>query len=92
MDSRLWKVDYSKYEEEIINYIKIYEKKQLFLLDTSKTNFDLIEKVVYEIAMFHFEHLNIKFDPNEHFIEFWFKNQIFKNSDNYALNINYCLA
>ena len=88
MDSRLWKVDYSKYEEEIINYIKIYEKKQLFLLDTSKTNFDLIEKVVYEIAMFHFEHLNIKFDPNEHFIEFWFKNQIFKNSDNYTYNIN----
>ena len=88
MDSRLWKVDYSKYEEEIINYIKIYEKKQLFLLDTSKTNFDLIEKVVYEISMFHFERLNIIFDPNEHFIEFWFKNTIFKNSDSYPHNIN----
>jgi hypothetical protein len=88
MDSILWKVDYSKYEEEIINCIKIYEKKQLFLLDTSKTNFHLIEKVVYEIAMFHFERLNIIFDPNEHFIEFWFKNSIFKNSDNYAHNIN----
>ena len=88
MDSILWKVDYSKYEEEIINCIKIYEKKQLFLLDTNKTNFELIEKVVYEIAMFHFERLNIIFDPNEHFIEFWFKNTILKNSDSSPHNIN----
>lgn len=88
MDSILWKVDYSKYEEEIINCIKIYEKKRLFLLDTNKTNFELIEKVVYEISMFHFERLNIIFDPNEHFIEFWFKNTIFKNSDSYPHNIN----
>jgi hypothetical protein len=88
MDSNLWKVDYSKYEEQIINCIKSYEKKRLFLLDTSKTNFELIEKVVYEIALFHFKRLNINFDPNEHFIEFWFKNTIFKNSDNYAHNIN----
>lgn len=88
MDSRLWKVDYSKYEEEIINCIKIYEKKQLFLLDINKTNFELIEKVVYDMAMFHFERLNITFDPNEHFIEFWVKNTIFKNSDNCANNIN----
>ena len=88
MDSNLWKVDYNKYEEQIINCIKSYEKKRLFLLDTSKTNFELIEKVVYEIAMFHFERLNINFHPNEHFIEFWFKNSIFKNIDNYVDNIN----
>ena len=88
MDTDLWKIDYSKYEEQIINCIKNYEKKRLFLLDTSKTNFELIEKVVYEIAMFHFNRLNINFDPNEHFIEFWLKNTICKNSDNYAHNIN----
>jgi hypothetical protein len=88
MDSNLWKVGYSKYEEQIINCIKSYEKKRLFLLDTSKTNFELIEKVVYEIAMFHFEILNINFDPNEHFIEFWFKNSIFKNKSDSSMNIN----
>ena len=88
MESSLWNVDYSKYEEQIINYIKMYEKKRLFLLDTNKTNFELIEKVIYEIAMFHFERLNIIFDPNEHFIEFWFKTTIFKNSDSYPHNIN----
>ena len=88
MDSNLWKVDYSEYEEQIINCIKMNNKEMLFLLDTNKTNFELIEKVVYEIAMFHFKRLNINFDPNEHFIEFWFKNKILKNSDNSAHNIN----
>ena len=88
MDSNLWKVDYSEYEEQIINYIKMTKKKRLCLLDTCKIKFELIEKVVYDIAMFHFERLKLKFDPNEHFIEFWFKNAIFKNSNNFAHNIN----
>jgi hypothetical protein len=88
MDTNLWKVDYNNYEEQLINYIKMYEAKQLILLDTCKINFDLIEKVVYEIAMFHFEKLNIQFDPNEHFIEFWFKNSIFKNNTIGSNNIN----
>jgi hypothetical protein len=88
MDTKLWKVDYKNYEEQVINYIKICNIKQICLLDISKSKFDLMEKVVYEIAMFHFEKLNIQFDPNEHFIEFWFKNSIFKNSEKYSNNIN----
>lgn len=88
MDTDLWKIDYNNYEEQIINCMKSYEKKRLFLLDTRHSDFDLMEKVVYEIAMFHFKRLNINFDPNKHFIEFWFKNTVFKNSDNYAHNIN----
>ena len=88
MDSKLWKVDYKNYEEQLISFIKMYEKKRLFLLNTSKIKLDLIEKVVYEFAMFHFEKLNINFDPNEHFIEFWFKNSIFKNKADSSMNIN----
>jgi hypothetical protein len=88
MNTKLWKVDYNNYEEQIISCIKMYEKKQLFLLDTCKQNFSLMEKVVYELAMFHFEQLNIEFHPNEHFIEFWFKNSIFKNNEISSNNIN----
>jgi hypothetical protein len=88
MDTNLWKIDYNNYEKQIISCIKMYEKKQICLLDTSKHKFDLMEKVVYEIAMFHFEKLNIIFDPSEHFIEFWFKNSIFKKSNNFSNNIN----
>ena len=88
MDTNLWKVDYNNYEEQIINCIKMYEKKELFLLDTCKSKLDLMEKVVYDIAMFHFEKLNIIFDPNEYYIEFWFKNLIVKKCENYTNNIN----
>ena len=88
MDTNLWNVDYNNYEEQIISFIKMYEKKKLFLLDTCKIKFDLMEKVVYEIAMFHFEKLNIQFDPNEHFVEFWFKNSILKNNTIASYNIN----
>jgi hypothetical protein len=87
MDCNIWKVDYSNREEEVINCIQNYEKI-LFLLDTTKTKFDLIEKVVYDIAMFHFKKLNIDFNPNEHFIEFWFKNTIFRTNKENSLNIN----
>jgi hypothetical protein len=88
MDTNLWKVDYNNYEEQIINFIKTYHNKELFLLDTCKPNFDLMEKVVYDIAMFHFEKLNIIFDSNEYYIEFWFKNIIFKNNNDSTKNIN----
>jgi hypothetical protein len=88
MDTNLWKVDYNNYKEQIISCIKICEEKKLSLLDTSKHNFDLIEKVVYEISMFHFEKIKINFDPNEHFIEFWFKNSILKNNEISSNNIN----
>ena len=88
MDTTLWKTDYSNYEEQIISYFKTYEKKRLFLLDTNKHSFSLIEKVVYDIAMFHFEKLNIFFDPNEYHIEFWFKNIISNNNKLTPDNIN----
>ena len=77
MNTNLWKVNYNNYEEQIINYIKT-NKKGLMLLDTSKTKFDLLEKVVYDISMYHFKRLNISFNSNEYYIEFWFKDSITK--------------
>jgi hypothetical protein len=34
---------------------------------------NLLEKMVFDTAMFHFSRLNIVFDPTQHFIEFWWK-------------------
>ncbi len=87
MESNLWQVDYGTFEEEIINCITEY-KKIIYLLDTSKKEFDLIEKVVYDIAMFHFNRLNIDFNSNAYFIEFWFKNIISQNEEDNSMNIN----
>jgi hypothetical protein len=44
-----------------------------YLLDTNKMQYSVIEKLVYEIASFHFNRLNMQFDENK-YVEFWFKN------------------
>ena len=44
-----------------------------YLLDTNKLHYSVIEKLVYEIASFHFNRLNIPFDENK-YVEFWLKN------------------
>jgi hypothetical protein len=53
-----------------------------YLLDTNKTEYSIIEKFVYEIALFHFNRLNIAFDKNK-YIEFWFKNTSLYENNNY---------
>jgi hypothetical protein len=42
-----------------------------FLLNTNKSHFNVIEKLIYDLAIFHFERLQIPFDTNIHHIEFW---------------------
>lgn len=51
-----------------------------WLLDTTKTTFSLLEKYIYEIAMFQFKNLNIEFDPDKYYIEFWWRNDISLNN------------
>jgi len=43
-----------------------------YLLNTN-TKLSIVEKFVFDIAMFHFKRLNIKYDDTK-YIEFWFKN------------------
>jgi hypothetical protein len=45
-----------------------------YLLDTNKDKYCVIEKFVYDTAMFHFKELGIEYNKNEHYIEFWLKN------------------
>jgi hypothetical protein len=44
------------------------------LLDLTKSSYSLIEKYIYDIAMFHFARLNIT-DMENHFVEFWCKSK-----------------
>ena len=52
----------------------------LWLLDTTQTTFSLLEKYVYDIAMFQFQNLNIEFDPEKYYIEFWWRNDLSLNN------------
>ena len=63
------------------------------LLNTEQDNFNLLEKYVYDISMFHFNRLNIEYNSNTHYVEFWCKNNVELNNyhfdcDEYEKNIN----
>ncbi len=56
-----------------------------YILDINKQNFNPIEKIVYDLAMFHFSRLNINYNPEIHYIEYWTKTELIKN---YHYNIH----
>jgi len=57
--------------------------KDYTLLLNISNHFNLLEKTVYDIAMFHFKRLNIEFDQEKYFIEFWLKSKT-KYSDTHV--------
>uniref|UniRef100_A0A6C0CX68 Uncharacterized protein n=1 Tax=viral metagenome TaxID=1070528 RepID=A0A6C0CX68_9ZZZZ len=44
-----------------------------YLLNTTQDKYSVIEKFVYDTAMFHLQRLGIEYNKDEHLIEFWFK-------------------
>ncbi len=85
-----WKINLLEQNDEInlINYIKKNNTTQIYLLDTSKNYFNILEKYVYELAMFHFARLNIVYDKNKHYIEYWTKNENNSGSNNIIHNFH----
>jgi hypothetical protein len=85
MNISTWKLDCSdEHFAQLIDIIK-NTKKQLYILDTSKTTFSLVEKYVYDVANYHFSRLGL--DINDKFVEFWFKGNI-TMENNRVLGIN----
>jgi hypothetical protein len=90
-----WKLSFKNEDqnlkERLMDYFN-YEKKIpiSYLLNSKKKNFCCVEKIVYEIAEFHFNRLNITFDKTK-YIEFWFKkstnNTFHLDCDEYETNI-----
>ena len=42
-----------------------------YLLNTNQDKYSVIEKIVYDISMFHFKRLGIEYNKEDHFIEFF---------------------
>lgn len=54
------------------------------ILDTNKEYYNLYEKCIYDIAMFQFKQLNINYNDNNHYIEYWSSCEIQLN--NFKIN------
>lgn len=70
-----WKINYFFEKDTIIDIIDKNINMSTKLLDLSKSEYSLFEKVVYDSAFFHFKRLNIDIKNNDYFIEFWCKNK-----------------
>jgi hypothetical protein len=63
-----------------------------YLLNTNQDKYSILEKIVYDIAMFHFQRLGIEYKKDKHHIEFWFKNKFVStchiDTDEYERDFN----
>lgn len=71
-----WKIELNEYKENYNNLYNMCITNNTFLLNSDKNNFNMLEKFVYEMAIFHFKRMKIEYDPNNHWIEFWTKKEI----------------
>lgn len=56
------------------NYIRSYDNKlPLFILDNYRDKLNILEKIVYDSAIFHLSRMNIEFNKDEHIVEYWCK-------------------
>jgi hypothetical protein len=66
--------------------------KLTFLLNTNQDKYSLIEKMIYDISIFHFKRMGIEYNKDEHFIEFLFKHMFQStchvDSDEYDRHFN----
>ena len=77
-----WIIDEHPYQDKIIQDID-ESASTTFLLDLTKHKYTLLEKYVYDTAMFHLSRLNIH-DMENHYLEFWCKSK----SANHALHVD----
>jgi len=75
-DFNNWNINFknnNELKEILVNeFIKLHqEDRGLKLLNTNVQEYSLIEKFIYDIAMFHFKRLKIDFNKKYHHIEFW---------------------
>lgn len=79
LDINTWDITFK--ENNIDNYdihslVNSYFKLETdisYLLNPDLEKYSIIEKIIHNIAMFHFKRLGIEYNKNIHFIEFWLK-------------------
>ncbi len=78
----IWKLNHP-FENKMLDIIDKNVNHSTKLLDLSKEKYSLLEKFVYDTALFHFTRLNIDI-TNNHYVEFWCKNKF----DTHALHVD----
>jgi len=94
MNIQNWEIEVISDLSEIIDdYFSTETLYNTKLLNTNQESYNLLEKYVYDISMYHFDRLNIEYNSNMYYIEFWCKNNVELNNfhfdcDEYEKNID----
>lgn len=56
-------------------YFMPRDDSMTYLLKPDLDKYSVIEKIVYDTAMFHFKRMGIEYNKDDHLIEFWFKDK-----------------
>jgi hypothetical protein len=80
MEIQNWEIEVTSDISEMIYDHFTNETLYTKLLNTDQDSFNLLEKYVYDISMFHFNRLNIEYNSNMHYIEFWCKKNVQLNN------------
>jgi hypothetical protein len=84
-----WEIDVtSEISEMIYDHFTNEFIQKTKLLNTNQDNFNLLEKYVYDISMFHFNRLNIEYNSDMHYIEFWCKTNVQLNNFHFDCDEN----
>ena len=77
-----WNVDNKHSNNEFKLYINNNgDLSNRYLLDLTKNKYTILEKFIYDTAMFHLNRLQIG-DFDDYYIEFWCKSRVDNNKDN----------
>ena len=72
----VWNIHSDFHKTEILSHINNNEDlHKTHLLDMSKCNYTLMEKIAYDIATFHLQRLNVK-NPKKYHVEFYCKTKM----------------
>jgi len=85
LNLKSWQIDINdNYYDDINKFITNNKSlQQSFLLNTDKNiSENIIEKIVYDLSVFHLERLKLNIDFSRYKIEFWWKNNHVNNNNN----------
>jgi len=79
MLNNIYYLKIKNYDLNIVKETELFKMNEKYLLNIEKEKFNIIEKIVYELALFHIEKLELKKD--DIFIEFYIENLLMSKMD-----------
>lgn len=85
-----WNINLDNKYYENLDFFILNKKNQngSYLLDTNKEKYNITEKIIYDLTLFHLKRLDLEIDFNRYKIEYWWKNDVNINNQQIIHNLH----